>query len=63
MISLSQSFARALNLHQNNSDDEVYVATLIKELDADKNGWISENEFIDGLMKNKSYREFLAGFI
>lgn len=63
LISLSNSFARAVNLHQNKTDDEVYVKNLIKELDSDKNGWISESEFIDGLMKNRSYRDFLAGFI
>lgn len=64
IISLSTSFASALKL--SNKDilkDDYFMNNLINELDVDRNGLISENEFIDGLIKNRLYRDCLAGFI
>lgn len=36
---------------------------LIIDLDVDRNGWINEAEFIDGISKNRVCKEYLAGFV
>ncbi len=43
--------------------NDSFIATLISELDVDRNGYISENEFIEGLIRNPEYKRVLAGFI
>lgn len=53
--------SRANMEHLVNNDN--FITTLISELDIDRNGSISESEFIEGLIKNPEYRRVLAGFI
>ena len=63
IISLSRSFARALNLDLPLINDREFVQKLVIDLDVDRNGWINEAKFIDGLLKNKVCKEYLAGFV
>lgn len=60
----AMAFSRAsrANIDHLVSDDN-FITTLITELDMDRNGYISESEFIEGLIKNPEYKKVLAGFI
>ena len=44
-------------------NDREFVQKLVIDLDVDRNGWINEAKFIDGLLKNKVCKEYLAGFV
>jgi Ca2+-binding EF-hand superfamily protein len=50
---LSIAFSNALNRNTDLLYDDNFIKTLIKELDTDRSGHISEQEFIDGLIKNR----------
>lgn len=63
VFKLSNSFARALNFELPFINDVVFMQKLMNDLDLNKSGTISEAEFIDGLTKNRLYRDYLAGFV
>ena len=39
--------------------DEEYAEKMLKDLDLDRDGSISENEFVDGILKSETYANFI----